>query len=326
MIMKNKILEILKIQNLQPLSGEKISTQIGISRMAVWKHIKSLKEEGYDILTVGKKGYVLAAIPDKLLPHELAMKIKTTWLGHNIIYRDSVLSTNDLAKQEAQNGAAHGTVVLAEEQVKGKGRIQRAWYSPKSEGLWMSVILRPEWLPQEAAKCTLMTAVILHRTFKKLYNLEVGIKWPNDLLVNDKKLVGILTEMNAQMDGINYIVIGMGINCNFTKQQLPQELQQIAIDLQEVLGKTISRVELFAEVCRQLELAYEEVTRIGFTDILDEWRQNSITLNQEVTVLGIKENYEGRAVNIDDEGALLVQSEGELKTVLAGDVSVRVMK
>ena len=201
--MKIKILEILRAQGNQPLSGEKISKLLGVSRMAVWKHVKSLKEEGYSILTVGKKGYVLEEVPDKLLPQELAVNLRTEWLGHNIIYQESVQSTNDAAKLEAQNGAIHGTVVVAEEQLKGRGRIQRGWYSPKGEGLWLSVILRPDWLPQEAAKCTLMAAVVLHRVFAKLYALNVGIKWPNDIYIDNKKLVGILTEMNAQMDGIN---------------------------------------------------------------------------------------------------------------------------
>ena len=324
--MKFKILEILKAQERQPLSGEKISQKLGVSRMAVWKHIKTLKKEGYNILTIGKKGYVLEEITDKLLPHELAANLKTDWLGHNIIYHDSVSSTNDVAKLEAQNGAVHGTVVVAEEQLKGKGRIQRGWYSPKGEGLWMTVVLRPEWLPQEAAKCTLLAAVMLHRVFTKLYGVNVGIKWPNDIFINGKKLVGILTEMNAQMDGINYIVIGMGINVNLNKQQLPEELEDIAISLNDVLDRKVSRLELFAEICKQFEIGYAEVNSKGFAQILDEWRKYSITLNKPVTVNGIKESYEGRAVDIDADGALIVESDGELKTVLAGDVSIRMRK
>lgn len=321
--MKIKILEILRAQGNQPLSGEKISKLLGVSRMAVWKHVKSLKEEGYSILTVGKKGYVLEEVPDKLLPQELAVNLRTEWLGHNIIYQESVQSTNDVAKLEAQNGAIHGTVVVAEEQLKGRGRIQRGWYSPKGEGLWLSVILRPDWLPQEAAKCTLMAAVVLHRVFEKLYALDVGIKWPNDIFVGQKKLVGILTEMNAQMDGINYIVIGTGINVNLYQEKIPEELKDIAIGLNTVLGKKIDRVELFAEVCKQYEKIYAEVTETGFAGILDEWRKYSITLNREVLVKGIKESYVGKAVDIDADGALLVECEGQLKTVLAGDVSIR---
>lgn len=321
--MKIKILEILRAQGNQPLSGEKISKLLGVSRMAVWKHVKSLKEEGYSILTVGKKGYVLEEVPDKLLPQELAVNLRTEWLGHNIIYQESVQSTNDVAKLEAQNGAIHGTVVVAEEQLKGRGRIQRGWYSPKGEGLWLSVILRPDWLPQEAAKCTLMAAVVLHRVFAKLYALNVGIKWPNDIFIDNKKLVGILTEMNAQMDGINYIVIGTGINVNLNREKIPAELQDVAIGLSTVLGKKIDRVELFAEVCKQYEKIYAEVTETGFGNILDEWRKYSITLNREVLVKGIKESYVGKAVDIDADGALLVESEGQLKTVLAGDVSIR---
>lgn len=321
--MKIKILEILRAQGNQPLSGEKISKLLGVSRMAVWKHVKSLKEEGYSILTVGKKGYVLEEVPDKLLPQELAVNLRTEWLGHNIIYQESVQSTNDVAKLEAQNGAIHGTVVVAEEQLKGRGRIQRGWYSPKGEGLWLSVILRPDWLPQEAAKCTLMAAVVLHRVFEKLYDLDVGIKWPNDIFVGQKKLVGILTEMNAQMDGINYIVIGTGINVNLNQEKIPEELKDIAIGLNTILGKKVDRVELFAEVCKQYEKIYAEVTETGFASILDEWRKYSITLNREVLVKGIKESYVGKAVDIDADGALLVECEGQLKTVLAGDVSIR---
>ncbi|MBQ1416338.1 MAG: biotin--[Selenomonas sp.] len=241
-----------------------------------------------------------------------------------IICHEEIDSTNNAAKRLAREGAAEGTVVVAESQTGGKGRLERQFFSPKGKGIWFSVVLRPKFLPQEAPKCTLLAAVAVARAMTE-FGLKPGIKWPNDLLYDNKKLVGILTEMSAEMDGINYIVIGTGINVNIAPEEFPEELRSVATSLSQMKGANLPRVKFLQAVLRALDDLYAKVQVEGFAPVLKEWRQYSITLGQEVKVIGVRDGevYYGKAVDIDDEGALLVDTAAGRQRVLAGDVSIR---
>lgn len=322
--MREKIITLLRNNIGKAVSGEDISRNLSISRTAVWKHIQQLKNSGYDIESVYKKGYILHSPPDLLLPHEITASLKTKWLGHNIIYQHSVKSTNDTAKQAALDNVPHGTIIVAEEQKGGRGRIDRGWFSPLSQGIWFSVILRPPFLPYDAPKFTLLMAVVMAKALERYPGVKTGIKWPNDILYDDRKLVGILTEMNAQMEAINYIVIGVGVNVSVTESMLPDDIKDKATSLDIIKGAKTDRVKLLTEILKVLEDTYDKTVKTGFGAVLDEWRDNSVTLGRDVKVLAPDTQFDGKALDIDDMGALLVEKDdGSVEKVLAGDVSVR---
>lgn len=322
--MQTKILKLLKDAKGNAVSGEDIASELGVSRSAVWKRIKELKNLGYEIESLSRNGYTLKSVPDLLLPYEVDDGLKTKFIGKNIVYFDEIGSTNNEAKKLAAEGAADGTIVVAEEQGTGKGRLSRSWFSPRAKGIWFSTILRPSFLPQDAPKCTLLAAVSIVKAAQK-FGVNVGIKWPNDILFEGKKLVGTLTEMSAEMERINYVVIGTGINVNLMPEDFPPDVKDIATSLAIVKGEKISRVELFRAILEETEMLYEGVIQNGFAPLLDEWRKYSVTLGQEVNIIGVGENddFSGKAVDIDDDGALLIETEGKIRKVFAGDVSIR---
>ena len=209
-------------------------------------------------------------------------------------------------------------------QSTGKGRLERSFFCPRG-GVWFSVILRPPFLPQEAPKCTLLAAVAVAKAMQEL-GVEAGIKWPNDIYCQGRKLTGILTEMSAEMDRINYVVIGTGINVNIPLQSFPEDLQDKAGSMSQLLGHEVDRVAFLQRVLQHMEALYIDVLKNGFAGLLDQWRQHSITLGQEINVLGLQETFAGVAKDIDADGALLVETPGGLRRVLAGDVSIRPRK
>lgn len=321
--MQKKVLALLREAGDNYISGEEIAARLGVSRTAVWKHIRALKAAGYEIESHARKGYLLLEAPDLLLPQEIQPMLRTRVIGKKMIYYEEIPSSNNAAKQLALNGAEDGTVVVAEAQGAGKGRLSRGWYSPARKGIWFSVVLRPPFLPQDAPKCTLMAAVAVVRAMKDM-GFPVGIKWPNDILDNKgRKLVGILTELSAEMERINFVVIGTGINVNLWPEDFPEDIQEIATSLAMLRGGKVDRAELFARVLEALDELYLNVEEKGFEAILDEWRRYSVTLGQEVNVIGIKETFTGKAADIDDDGALLIDTSEGRRRVLAGDVSIR---
>ncbi|MBU2700665.1 BirA family biotin operon repressor/biotin-[acetyl-CoA-carboxylase] ligase [Sporomusaceae bacterium BoRhaA] len=324
--MRNAILEMLRNHRDEYLSGEDISRRLAVSRTAVWKHIQALKQAGYEIESHTRRGYKLLMVPDRLRPEEIIPHFSTQWLGKKIVYFDDVSSTNNEARNEAQRGAPEGTIVIAESQNNGKGRLARGWYSPQYQGIWLSVVLRPKFRPADAPKCSLLAAVALERAIFRQTGIHCGIKWPNDLLYDNKKLIGILTEMSAEFDAINYIVIGMGINVNTFADDLPQELQTIATSLAMITGEKVNRKVLLGKILEELEHSYDKVCSEGFGPLLDEWRRKSITLGKIVDVFGMDEQFSGKAVDIDADGALLIERETGIERVLAGDVSIRMVK
>lgn len=321
--MRKEILDLLKKAGDTYISGEEIATRLGVSRTAVWKHIKELRRAGYDIVSQSRSGYALKSSPDVLTPAELAPLMETELLGKKLIYHEETRSTNEDAKVAANDGAPDGTVVVTEFQGTGHGRLSRGWFCPKGEGVLFSVILRPtSFLPQEAPKCTLLAAVAVARAIRGL-GLDVGIKWPNDILAGGRKLVGILTEMSAEMERIHYIVIGTGINVNIAAEEFSPEIQDTATSLSILAGHTIDRRALLAAILREMEALYFAVQREGFAPVFAAWRELSVTLGQDVRVLGVNETFEGTAADIDETGALLVDTPSGRRRVLAGDVSIR---
>ena len=323
--MKDEVLEFLRENAGGFVSGQDMSEACQVSRTAIWKHIKALRQKGYKIESYTKLGYRLLEEPDLVSPLSMRKALTTDVFGKNYIYLDSTTSTNTEARKRALKDVEEGTVVVAEEQVGGRGRLGRGWYSPFGKGLWFSLILRPDFLPMEAPKCTLMAAVAVTNALRKMVIEGAAIKWPNDILVNGKKMVGILTEMSGTMEEIEYIILGIGINITMAANEWPEDLASIGTSaLME--GVEIPRIEAFNMVLHELEEQYFEVLSNGFDETLEEWRQLSCTLGQEVTVHpGQGPSYEGLAQDIDQDGNLLIrrQDTGAVERLIAGAVSIR---
>ena len=327
MILRSRILELLRKAGEAYMSGEEIAGKLGVSRTAVWKHVKELREAGYKIKSRSRSGYTLEETPDCLLPGEIKNGLRTRFVGKDIVFFEEVDSTNRVAKQLAQKGAAAGAVVVAEAQGKGRGRLERPYFSPAGKGIWFSVILRPHILPQEAPKCTLLAAVAVAMAMKR-FGLKAEIKWPNDILHEGKKLTGILTEMSAELDRVNYIVIGTGVNVNMEEKDFPEELRGKATSLAIMKGEKLPRVAFFQAVLEALDELCIVLEEDGFAPIVARWREYAVTLGQDVHVIGAtgRGSFDGRAVDIDEEGALLVETADGVRRVLAGDVSIRPKK
>lgn len=321
--MRARILKLLRQQSQDYLSGEEISRQLAVSRTAVWKHIQELKNHGYEIEAHPRKGYRLKSRPDLLLPEEIRAGLATQLLGKQIVHFYDTSSTNNEAKRLAADDAIEGTIVVSEAQTLGRGRLNRGWFSPPGGGVWVSVILRPPFPPQEAPKCTLMAAVATVEAIREASGLNCGIKWPNDILWQGRKLVGILTEMSAEMDAINFVVLGIGINVSLQESDFPEELRNIGASVSMGAEREVSRVEVLQKLLERLEYWYQVVKQEGFEPVLEAWRRESVTLGQPVRVLAGEETYDGVAEELAEDGSLLVRTENGLRRVLAGDVSLR---
>ena len=326
--MRKKIVEMLKNANGKFISGENIAEKLNVSRTAIWKHIRKLKENGYTIDSKENRGYSLKKIPDLLLPEIVQSELNTKIICNHsgqIFHFDSIDSTNKFAKKIANDGAVDGTVIVAEEQTGGKGRLERDFFSPKYKSILFSLILRPNCLPKDAPKFTLLAAVAIIQAMKK-FNLHAGIKWPNDIIFDNKKVVGILTEMSAEIDRVNFIVIGIGINANIAPEEFPDDIKKIAASLSEMNGgENIERVKFFRAVLEECDKLYTETISRGFDKIIDLWKKYNVTLNNEIKIISAEggETFTGKAIDIDDDGALIVKTSEGLKTFYAGDVSIR---
>lgn len=322
--LKQKIFKML-LEEKEYISGEEISERLGVSRTAIWKHINSLKEDGYEIEAVPRKGYILKYRPDKLIGTEIVTELNLKkWDKNNVYTYDQVDSTNTIAKKLANEGKEEGTFVIAEEQLKGKGRMGREWVSPHGKGIWVSFILRPEILPVHASEITFVIAVGIMEGIKKYTGHDVKIKWPNDILINGKKIVGILTEISAEMERINYIVAGVGINANQNVDDFPEEIKIKATSLKIATGKNINRNELLRKIIEEMENIYFLYKKKGFERILEIWEQNNITLGRRVKAITFDGEIVGYAEKIDKEGYLIIRDDsGKENKILAGDVSLR---
>ncbi len=324
-IVKNKILEELKSANGQPVSGEEISRKLGISRTAVWKHIARLRSEGYSIESQTNSGYKLVESPDLLSLSELEPYLNTDFIGRNIIYLGSIDSTNTYAKKAAEGSFTEGTVVIADEQTAGKGRLGKHWVSTKGKGIWMSIMLKPDILPADAPKLTITAAYAVAKALWDCCNLNAAIKWPNDIIAGGKKLCGILTEMSAEADEIKSIIVGIGINANMVYEDFGAEVSDIATSIRLQTGRAVSRKALAASVLNEFEKAYKDFVKEGsLKSFLEEYKNKSAVLGKEIRVISKKEEIIGMAVDISEEGHLVVRlADGALKEIMSGEVSVR---
>lgn len=319
--MKDKVLALLKEQD-EYVSGEEISSKLGITRAGVWKNINKLKEEGYAIESVTRKGYRLVNTPDILTKSELLSIVDTKVLGREIYYYDQVESTNDTAKELARKGEQEGTVVIADRQLSGKGRLGKGWDSPSGTGIWMSIILRPDMLPAFASQLTLLAGLGMCEAISKVTGLEAKIKWPNDIVVQGKKVCGILTEMSAEIERVKYIVVGIGVNVN--TKDFPDELAH-ATSLSLQGGRNFVRRVIVKEFIQLFETDYlcykQEKNLVLF---LERYRRQCITLNRQVKILAPEGEYLAYAKDIKADGALVVVNEqGSEYAISSGEVSVR---
>lgn len=295
-------------------SGEKLAESLEISRAAVWKHVQSLRSEGYEI-EASKRGYRLAALPDLICEDLVKSGLRTEFVGRKIRHHPALASTNIEAKRIALS-AKSGTVVVAEVQTLGRGRMERSWRSPKG-GVWMSVILKPEIPPALAPQLNMAAAVAVSRALEGLYGLEAKIKWPNDILVGEKKVCGILTEIGAEMDLLEYAVVGIGINANIDPALFPDEWK--ATSLSGLLGREVSRLELFRKVLEEVEAASCDAES-SFGGAFEEWRDRSATLGRRVRIITRNGEFEGMAEALEADGSLLVRKDdGRKERVFAGD-------
>lgn len=302
------------------ISGEGLAAQLGLTRAAVWKRVNRLKARGYVIEGSPRRGYRLLAVPDKLLPEEVLEGLKTRTFTGPVHHFETLDSTNDLAKELAVQGAPEGTVVVAEAQTGGRGRLGREWNSPPGVGLYVSLVLRPMLPPMELPQITLTTAVAVVRAVHRVTGVAPGIKWPNDLLVNGKKLGGILTEMETESDRIRHVVVGLGLNVN--NPEFPPELAATATSLTLTAGGTFSRVNLLKAWLEEFEELYGRFLNQGFPEILEEWKGYTVTLGRAVTVRQGPREISGQALDVAPDGALLLRTNtGEMVRVTSGEIT-----
>lgn len=319
--MKSEILAALK-QSDGYVSGQELCRTLGVSRTAVWKEIKKLKTEGYRIEAVSNKGYRLLESPDVISATELKSMQKTSWIGKEIIYYDVTDSTNIQAKKIAEAGGAHGTLVVAERQESGRGRSGRMWESPARDGIFMTILLRPDCLPDQASMLTIVAAMAVAAAVRKTLALEAKIKWPNDIVLNGKKICGILTEMSTEISEIHYVVVGIGINVS--NRRFEGEVSQMATSLLLEGAGQVRRACLIEAVLEQFELYYEKCfCRGDLSDLLDEYNACLANAGRQVRVLDQKEPFTGLARGINVKGELLVETKEGTRAVSSGEVSVR---
>ncbi len=322
--MENKILNKLK-NSTEYISGETLSLELNVSRSAIWKHIKTLKNKGYVIDGISNKGYKLISSPNTLFPSEIDPLLKTKEIAKTIQYYFELPSTNKTAKQLADNNNANnGTLIIAEKQTLGKGRFDRKWTSPSS-GIWMSLILKPNIPPSEASKITQIAAASVYKALLN-FGINVSIKWPNDIFINGKKLCGILTEMKCDIDRIHYLVLGIGLNVNLNAEEITDELKDIATSLKLEFNKTFSKSLILSEILNNFEPLYEKfILENNICEVLNICRQNSNLLNQEAKLITYHKEEIVTCIGINDNGELIVKdADGYEKAVTSGEISFRV--
>ncbi|MCC6545186.1 MAG: biotin--[acetyl-CoA-carboxylase] ligase [Nitrospirae bacterium] len=319
----DQIIETFKKNGNSFVSGQEISNNINISRTAVWKHIEGLRKKGYLIESMPSKGYRLVEIPDRLCPDKIRDTLKTKTIGKKILFFDEVGSTNDVAMESGAKGLAEGLVILSEGQSHGKGRMGRTWVSPGNVNIYISILLRPDISPQYAPVMTMMSAISTARAITEVTGLETTIKWPNDILIDRKKVSGILTEMNAEQERINYIAAGIGINVNMKKQDFPEDLRMPATSLSECLGKRVDRMNLLFALINTLEQDYEELKNYGVKSIFRRWRNGCDILKRRIQVSLPGEQITGVAEDLSPEGGLImILDRGGKRVIYAGDVTI----
>lgn len=318
---KNELLKRLFEADGRPISGQEFADEFGLSRTAVWKYIKEFEVEGYEIVSVRKKGYVLVSSPDRVHGAAIQQYLKTKRYGRHITHFETCASTQLIAHDFAQNDAPDGTLVVSEEQSGGKGRLSRPWSSAAHKGIWMSLIVRPELLPQQAPQMTLVAAVAIVRAIEEVVNIAATIKWPNDIMLDGKKVTGILTELQSDPDRVKAIIIGIGMNINHEVNDFPEELHSIATSLKIATGQEINRAKLIAAILGFLELYTSMYEKHGFGPIKLLWEGYSNTAGKRIRAVMLNETIEGLALGISDEGLLeLKLDDGSIRGIYSADI------
>jgi len=302
--MKGQILDILR-SNKNVVSGEQISKKLGVSRVSVWKHLQKLRESGYDIAAT-PKGYRLESEPDLLFPWEFPGR------EQNIHYFEEVTSTMDIARDLARKGCPDFTIVVAGSQKKGRGRLKRNWLSAGG-GLYFTMVLRPEIPPGLTPRISFSASLIMVRTLREMFGINAMVKWPNDILVDNRKVSGMLSEMEAEADRVSFVNVGVGVNVN--NDPVPEV--QTASSLKRILGREISRKRILIRFLDEFE---NEVKAASFGNVISEWKRYTVTLNQKVRIVTTRDVTKGIARDVDEDGALILELEdGSIKRVLFGD-------
>lgn len=303
-----------------PLSGEDLAHRLNVSRTAVWNHMESLRKAGFEIEARPHVGYRLTATPDRLLPDEIKARLKTNHFGKVIHSYEEVDSTNDLALRLAEEGAPEGTVVIAESQRKGRGRLGRPWHSSRNKGLWFSLILRPKLIPSKVSLITLTAALAVVRVVSAYIKKAPKIKWPNDVHFEGKKLCGILSEMSSSPGQIRHVIIGVGINLNQEEGDFPEELRSGATSVRLESEKVVSRVPFLSVLLAEWEKLYLELADRS-DEIVREIKSVCDTLNQLIQVKQGEQTISGTAIDFDLDGALLLRRpDGNIEKILSGDL------
>lgn len=320
--MKEEILRLLRSAD-GYISGQELCNRFGVSRTAVWKAINQLKEAGYEIEAQQNKGYRLMAAPDLMTEAEIKSLMHTEWVAKEVLYFDTIDSTNTKAQELAEKGYPSGTLVVADKQESGKGRRGRSWVSPSGTGIFMTLMIKPDINPNNASMLTLVAALAVAKAITSVTGEEALIKWPNDIVVNGKKVCGILTEMNAQFDYINHIVVGIGINVH--NESFPEEISQMASSLMiEAGGKRFHRAQIIAETMSYFEQYYDTFLKTqDLSALVREYDELLVNRNKSVMVLDPKEPFDGKAMGITPKGELIVETWESRKLVSSGEVSVR---
>ncbi len=319
--MKTEIIKLLKAAP-DYVSGQELCETFGVSRTAVWRVIRQLQEDGYEIEAKRNRGYRLGDSGDVFTGAELRSLLNTRWVGHNLVFLEQVDSTNEEAKRQAEKGAPDGTLVAAAEQSAGKGRRGRTWISEKGTGVWMSLLLRPDFPPECASMLTLVAAMAVEKGISRVTGVDGQIKWPNDVVIEGKKVCGILTEMSTEMECIHYVVVGIGINVG--TEEFPEEIRDLATSLYLSTQKKVKRAVLAAAVAEAWEFYYEQFLKSGdLRFLMEEYNERLVNRGREVKVLALDGGYMGISQGINEKGELLVETGGMVRTVISGEVSVR---
>jgi BirA family biotin operon repressor/biotin-[acetyl-CoA-carboxylase] ligase len=320
----DEILQLLREDSSAFLSGEEISRRLRVTRTAVWKRVKHLRALGYEIEASTRSGYRLVRSPDLLTPSEIGPLLTTKWMGRTIHYFHTIESTNSEAYQLALRGAKEGEVVIAESQMKGRGRLGRQWFSPPLLNLYLSVILRPRIPPFRASLITLMAAVAAADAIQKYSGLLPLIKWPNDILLGGRKVAGLLNEIHSETDRIHFVILGIGVNLNMDGKMFPKEIGDAATSLKRETGQTISRKRFLPILLEELERWYAIFLQDGSANVLEAWRERARIKGKRVTVTSFGEILTGVALDVDSDGALILETkDGEMKRIVAGDVEYK---
>lgn len=323
--MKYAIAKILKDAAPDYVSGGEIGRRLEVSRAAIWKHVEELRKEGYSIEAATRRGYRLLSSEDRLNVWEISDKLDTSLVGSEILYFDSLDSTSIYAGKLAAEGCNEGLAVIAGRQTGGRGRLGRNWESPADQGIYLSVVLKPAMAPAESPILTFAAAVAVTDAIRKASGIEAGIKWPNDLIIDGRKVCGILLEMSSEADRVNYVILGIGVNYSQSEEDFPAELKDRAVSLKMAAADArFSRLSVIKAILRELDSVLKLVQNGFNEEILDAWRERSVTLGREIA-FKIKDNsYCGKAVDITNEGRLLVECrDGVRRELLSGEISVR---